>query len=218
MAGNNGALTFVFSLALKLYFEIVLFFQLVRTVSRGTMKLHQRFNFYQYTTLLLPNRVRSRLKMLYLLVSLHVALFLIVYHRLILIKPSLFQSFDSDRNQMCPIPRLDPWDQTISKSLHLKALYRCPTHKQNLIDVINHTQLVINQQVNRTSFSGLITHCVYFKVGRDPEEKSFRDWSYTLSEPILITNGRTESILDADFVLTRCYNDRTAYFNGAVFW
>ncbi|CAF0937954.1 unnamed protein product [Adineta ricciae] len=155
--------------------------------------------------------------MLYLLVSLHIALFLIVYHRLILIKSSPFQSFYSDRNQLCPIPRLDPWDQTISKSLRLKAPYRCPTHKRNLIDVVNHTQLFINQQVNRTSYLGSITHCVYFKVDRDPEEKSFRDWSYTLSKPILITNGHTQPILDADFVLTRCYNNRTKYFKGEIF-
>jgi hypothetical protein len=63
-----------------------------------------------------------------------------------------------------------------------------------------------------------ITHCVYFKVDRNPNEKHFRDWSYTLSEPILIDNGLTDSIVDAEFVLTRCYNDKRNHFDGEKFW
>ncbi|CAF0825370.1 unnamed protein product [Rotaria sordida] len=179
-------------------------------------------------------RFRKHLHLLYLLVTLNIIFFLIVYHRLILITPSssfidlsitsfIDNSFNAQNDQYlspsstCYIPRFDPWDQTVAKSIHIKPIYRCPMNKQNLIDVINNTQLFINQTVNRTSFSNSITHCVYLKVGRNPEEKFFRDWSYTLSEPILIVNGYTDPILDADFVLTRCYNDRTRYFNGTTF-
>ncbi|UJR09783.1 hypothetical protein I4U23_014010 [Adineta vaga] len=181
------------------------------------LSVRSRFDLYQYFILLLPNRVRSRFQLLYVLAIFHIILFLFVYHRLILIKPVPFKSINFDQNQLCSIPQFDPWDQTIAKSISLKSVHRCPTHKRNLINVINHTQLSINQTVNRTSFSGSITHCVYLKVDRNPEEKSFRDWSYTLSEPILITNGQTNSILDADFVLTRCYNDRTNYFDSNHF-
>ncbi|CAF4961018.1 unnamed protein product, partial [Rotaria socialis] len=66
--------------------------------------------------------------------------------------------------------------------------------------------------------SNSITHCVYLKIGRNPEEKYFRDWSYTLSDPILIVNGQTEPIVDTDFVVARCYNDTTKYFNQGTFW
>jgi hypothetical protein len=121
-------------------------------------------------------------------------------------------------SSVCYIPRFDPWDQTIAKLIRIKPIYRCSMNKQNLINVINNTQLFINETVNKIYFSNSITHCVYLKVDRNPEEKFFRDWSYTLSEPILIVNGYTDPILDADFVLTRCYNDRTGYFDGNQFW
>ncbi|CAF0947831.1 unnamed protein product [Rotaria sp. Silwood1] len=178
---------------------------------------------------------RKHVHLLYVLVTLNIVFFLIVYHRLILITPSsstssidlsitsfIGGSFNEQNDQYlssstCYIPRFDPWDQTVAKSIRVKPIYRCPMNKQNLINVINNTQLFINQTVNRTSFLNSITHCVYLKVGRNPEEKLFRDWSYTLSEPILIVNGYTNPILDADFVLTRCYNDRTRYFHANKF-
>jgi len=121
-------------------------------------------------------------------------------------------------SSICYIPRFDPWDQTVAKSIRIKPIYRCPMNKQNLINIVNNTQLVFNQTVNETYFSSSITHCVYLKVGRNPEEKYFRDWSYTLSEPILILSDQIYSILDADFVLTRCYNNRKGYFDGNQFW
>ena len=47
----------------------------------------------------------------------------------------------------------------------------------------------------------------------------FRDWSYALSEPILIDEWIVQNpILDADFVLTRCYNNRIGFFHGENFW
>lgn len=162
--------------------------------------------------------------MLFLLVSLNVLFFLIVYHRLILINPSLISILRSSENNqtiensICFIPRFDPWDQTIAKSLRIKPLYRCPTHRRNLINVVNSTRLMINQYVNKTSYSSSITHCVYFKIGRNPEEKFFRDWTYSLSQPILIQNGFSELIVDADFVLTRCYKNRTGFFHEDRFW
>ncbi|CAF4244340.1 unnamed protein product, partial [Rotaria sordida] len=121
-------------------------------------------------------------------------------------------------SSICYIPRFDPWDQTIAKSIHIEPKYHCPTNKQNLINVINYTQLFINQTINRTDYLNSITHCVYLKIDRNPDEKYFRDWSYTLSQPILIINGSTKPILDVDFVLTRCYNNRTGFFNGDNFW
>jgi hypothetical protein len=196
-------------------------------MAESTRHLH----LYEYPSLIMPFRFRKRFHLLYLLVTLNIFFFLIVYHRLILITPS--SSFDvsitleTDLNEpneqllsssICYIPRFDPWDQSITKSIRIKPVYRCPMNKQNLINVINNTQLSINQTVNTTSFWNTITHCVYLKVGRNSEEKFFRDWSYTLSEPILIVNGHTDPILDADFVLTRCYNDRRGYFNGTIFW
>lgn len=187
---------------------------------------NRRLYLYNYVTLCIPTSVRSCFQLLYLLFSLNIFFFLIVYHRLILITPSSIRRSnpnnhlqeDEELSSICNIPRFDPWDQTVAKSIRIKPLYRCPTHKRNVIDVINNTQLFINQIVNRTYFSGSITHCVYLKVDRNPEEKEFRDWSYTLSDPILIINGSTKPILDADFVLTRCYNDRKNYFNGENFW
>ncbi|CAM4906778.1 unnamed protein product [Rotaria socialis] len=180
-------------------------------------------------------RIRKHYHLLYVLVTLNIIFFLIVYHRLILIKPVPFSSVDlsiqsfiqnsyNEQNDQylssssrCYIPRFDPWDSTVAKSIHIKSVYRCPTNKQNLINVINNTQLYINQTVNQTSFSNSITHCVYLKIGRNPEEKYFRDWSYTLSDPILIVNGQTEPIVDTDFVVARCYNDTTKYFNQGTF-
>ncbi|CAF1193279.1 unnamed protein product [Adineta steineri] len=192
------------------------------TMSEILTKLSGRLCFHGFLSISIP--VRSRQRIFYLLFSLHVIFFLIVYHRLILITPSSTTNKISANNgksssssSICHIPDLNPWDQTVSKSLNIKPLYVCPKHKKNLINIINHTKLFINQTVNKTYFSGLITHCVYLKVDRNPEEKHFRDWSYTLSEPILIINGRTESILDADFVLTRCYNNRKEYFHGEYF-
>lgn len=182
-------------------------------------------------------RMRNHYHVLYILVTLNIIFFLVVYHRLILITPSTasidlsiasyIQNSDYNNEQIddksisssiCYVPRFDPWDQTVAKYIFIKPVYRCPMNKGNVINVINNTQLFINQTVNATFFSNKITHCVYLKVGRNPEEKAFRDWSYTLSEPILITNGQTEPILDADFVVTRCYNDTTRYFNGTNFW
>jgi hypothetical protein len=171
--------------------------------------------------------LKTSFQLLYLLVSLNIIFFLIIYHRLILIKPSINRTtlipkdIDEEGEQsssICYIPPLDPWDQTITKSLRIKPVYRCPTNRKNLINVINSSQLLINDMLLKTSYSNLITHCVYFKINRNPEEKHFRDWSYTLSEPILIENGRTEPILDADFVLTRCYRDRQGFFHDEKFW
>ncbi len=196
-------------------------------MSESTRPLH----LYEYSSLIMPTRFRKRLHLLYLLVTLNIFFFLVVYHRLILITPrssstsiDVIVDFDDESNEqrisssICYIPRFDPWDQSITKSIRIKPVYRCPMYKQNLINVINNTQLFINQTVNKTSFGNSITHCVYLKVGRNPEEKYFRDWSYTLSEPILILNDQIYSILDADFVLTRCYNNRKGYFDGNQFW
>lgn len=199
---------------------------------------------YNYLSLNMLIRIRKRFHLLYLLVSLNIIFFLIVYHRLILITPSSSGSsasltlssvdlsissfIDNNLNEqydqqmfassICYIPRFDPWDQSVAKSIRIKPVYRCPMNKQNLINVINHTQLYFNDTVNKMYYGNSITHCIYLKVGRNPEEKFFRDWSYTLSEPILIINGQTKPILDADFVLTRCYNSRLGYFDGDQFW
>ena len=192
------------------------------------------------SSIMVPIRFRKRFHLLYLLISLNIIFFLIVYHRLILITPSALSSIDvsitsifdedSDREHesnispsslasaICYIPHFDPWDQTVAKSIRIKPVFRCPMNKENLINVINHTQLFVNQTVNKTHFFNKVTHCVYLKVDRNPDEKLFRDWSYTLSEPILISNGLTESIDDTDFVLTRCYNDSTIHFTGTTFW
>jgi hypothetical protein len=205
------------------------------TANKSNRPLH----IYEYPSLIMPIRFRKRFHLLYLLVSLNIIFFLIVYHRLVLITPSKFSSNNlsirsviednlntqndqysssSSSSSICYIPRFDPWDQTVAKSIRIKPVYRCPMNKQNLINVINNTQLYINQTVNIIYYSKSVTHCVYLKVDRNPEEKYFRDWSYTLSEPILIGNGYTKPILDADFVVTRCYNDRKAHFDGTTFW
>ncbi|CAF4227993.1 unnamed protein product, partial [Rotaria sp. Silwood2] len=190
------------------------------------MKLYHRLHLYEYRTSIIPIRSRSRFQLLYLLFSINIIFFLIVYHRLILITPSSIKTLipynTIEKNEqlsssICYIPHFDPWDQTIAKSIHLEPLYKCPKNKQNLINVVNYTQLFINQTVNRTDYSNSITHCIYLKINRNPEEKYFRDWSYTLSEPILIINGNTNPILDVDFVLTRCYNNRTGFFHGEYF-
>ncbi|CAF1008050.1 unnamed protein product [Adineta steineri] len=185
----------------------------------------------------MPNRFRKRSHILYILVTLNIIFFLVVYRRLILITSSSVISsvdlsiasfnennldgqndlYSSLSSSICYIPTFDPWDQTVAKTIRIKPIYRCPMNKQSLINIIDNTQLVFNQTVNETFYSSSITHCVYLKVGRNSEEKFFRDWSYTLSEPILIVNGRTDSITDVDFVLTRCYNDRQGYFNGTEF-
>jgi hypothetical protein len=197
-------------------------------MSESFVKLNRRLYLYNYSALIIPTRFKLRFQLLYLLVTVNIIFFLIVYHRLILITSSSIKSLlpkksDSKLNEQsssstCFIPHFDPWDQTIAKTLRIKPLYRCPIDKQNLINVINYTQLSINQTVNRTYFSSSITHCVYMKISRNIEEKLFRDWTYSLSEPILILNGSTDSILDADFVLTRCYNNRSGFFNGEIFW
>jgi hypothetical protein len=178
----------------------------------------------------MPSRLRPRFRLLYLLVCLNIIFFLIVYQRLILITPSFIHisiassipnntvKINDQLSSICYIPRFDPWDQTVAKSIRIKPIYRCPKTKRNLINIINYTRLFINQTVNRMYFSNAITHCVYLKIDRNPEEKYFHDSSYTLSEPILIINGSTKPILDVDFVLTRCYNDRTGYFDGEYFW
>ncbi len=205
-------------------------------MSESSRHLH----LYEYSSLIMSFHLRKRFHLLYLLVTLNIIFFLIVYHRLVLITPSssssslssvdlsiasymennLNEQYDQQMlsSSVCYIPRFDPWDQTIAKLIRIKPIYRCSMNKQNLINVINNTQLFINETVNKIYFSNSITHCVYLKVDRNPEEKFFRDWSYTLSEPILIVNGYTDPILDADFVLTRCYNDRTGYFDGNQFW
>jgi hypothetical protein len=193
----------------------------------SSIKLIRRLNPYDYSSIIIPIRFKTSFQLLYLLVSLNIIFFLIIYHRLILIKPPfsktkhLPNNVDNDHEQslsICYIPPLDPWDQTIAKSLRIKPIYRCSTNRKNLINVINSSQLFINDIVNKTYYSNSITHCVYFKINRNPEEKYFRDWSYSLSEPILIRNGRTDPILDADFVLTRCYKDRRGFFHNEKFW
>lgn len=182
-------------------------------------KSSRRLAWHPCSVFLLAARVRPHFRMLHLLFSLHVIVFLIVYHRFVLITPSSAPANEFDRNALCYIPRFEPWDQTVAKFIRLKPLYRCPTQKRNLVNVIRTTgELIINQTVNRTSFAGAVTHCVYLKVGRNVEEKLFRDWSYTLSEPVLINDGRSDAIIDADFVLTRCYNDRARHFTGKHFW
>jgi len=195
-------------------------------MSELSVKSTRQLHFYQYPAIIIPARFRPNFQLFYLLVSLNIIFFLIFYHRLVLIKPSFITTLipnnvsknNEQLSSICYIPRFDPWDQTIAKSLRIKPLYRCPTDKKNLINVINSTQLFINQTVNRTYYSNSITHCIYLKIDRNIEEKYFRDWTYSLSEPILIINGKTNPILDTDFVLTRCYNDRTGYFIGEKFW
>ncbi len=195
-------------------------------MSKSSIKLIRQLYFYDYSSVIIPTRFRSSYHLLYLLVSLNIIFFLIIYHRLLLIKPSFATTIipnnmikeNEQSSSICYIPHFDPWDQTIAESLRIKPLYHCPTNKLNLINVINSTQLLINQTVNRAYYSNSITHCVYLKIDRNPEEKYFRDWTYSLSEPILIQNGSTTPILDVDFVLTRCYNDRTGFFIGESFW
>ena len=184
---------------------------------KKTVSTHSNMNLTAY--------LKRIFQLLYVLVSLNIIFFLVVYHRLILINPSLTRIFvpkivvnQTDNNSVCFIPRFDPWDQTIAKSLRIKPTYRCPRNRRNLINVINSTRLQINQHVNKTFYSNSITHCVYLKIDRNPEEKYFRDWTYSLSEPILIRQGVSEPILDADFVLTRCYKERTGFFQGENFW
>ncbi|CAF3697455.1 unnamed protein product [Rotaria sp. Silwood1] len=196
-------------------------------MSDSSMKLYHRLYLYEYQALIIPTRSKRRFQLLYLLFSVNIIFFLIIYHRLILITPSSIKTLILDNtiikneklssSSICYIPHFDPWDQTVAKSIHIEPLYKCPTNKQNLINVINNTKLFINQTVNKTYYSNSITHCIYLKIDRNPNEKYFRDWSYTLSEPILIINGSTNSILDVDFVLTRCYNNRTGFFNGENF-
>jgi hypothetical protein len=196
-------------------------------MSESFVRLNRRLYFHNYPALISPARFKLRFQLLYLLVTVNIIFFLIVYNRLILITSSsiktlILKNTDTTSNQqsssICFIPRFDPWDQTVAKTLRIKPLYRCPTDKQNLINVVNYTQLFINQTVNRTSFRSSITHCVYMKVYRNFTEEHFRDWTYSLSEPILIIDGSTKPILDADFVLTRCHNDRTIFFAGETFW
>ncbi|CAF1260831.1 unnamed protein product [Rotaria sordida] len=191
----------------------------------SSMKFYHQLYLYEYQTSIIPTRSKSCFQLFYLLFSLNIIFFLIIYHRLILITPSSIRTLISYKtietneqlSSICYIPRFDPWDQTIAKSIHIEPKYHCPTNKQNLINVINYTQLFINQTINRTDYLNSITHCVYLKIDRNPDEKYFRDWSYTLSQPILIINGSTKPILDVDFVLTRCYNNRTGFFNGDNF-
>ena len=156
---------------------------------------------------------RQRAQLLYLLVSVNIVFFVLTYRRLVLIDPSSIylsvRTFVARPAAVCPIPEFEPWDQTIAKSIQIPPTHRCPTYPENLVDVVNFTQLSINQTVNRTSHAGSISRCVYLKIDRNPEERHFRDWSYTLSEPLLIVGGRTAPILDADFVLARCYSDRS---------
>lgn len=200
--------------------------------------IHFHLHDYSAINMFLP--IRRRFHLLYLLVSLNIIFFLIVYHRLILISPSTSYTLtsvdveispDDDDNantqydqqlltsSICYIPRFDPWDQSVAKTIRIKPVYRCPVNKRSLINVINHTQLYFNETVHRMYFSRSITHCIYMKIDRNPEEKSFRDWSYTLSNGILMEVGQTtEPILDADFVLTRCYNNRSSFFVGGKFW
>lgn len=203
--------------------------------------IHLHLHDYSSMNIFLP--IRKRLHLLYLLVSINIIFFLVVYHRLILITPLSSSSFsltsvdlvipssdvDESTNEqydqqlltssICYIPRFDPWDQTVAKTIRIKPVYRCPTNKRSLINVINQTQLTFNETVHRTYFAKSITHCIYMKIDRNPEEKFFRDWSYTLSKPILLEIGQTTpSILDADFVLTRCYNNRSGFFEGNTFW
>ena len=170
----------------------------------------------------MPTSLKRSFQLLYLLVSLNILFFIIIYHRLILITPTFPTESTVKINQLstsiCFIPVFDPWDQTVAKSLRIKPLYRCSTSRRNLINVINSTRLSIDQMVNRTYYQNSITHCLYLKIGRNPDEKQFRDWSYSLSLPILIENQLTDPILDADFVLTRCYKDRAGFFDGKKFW
>jgi len=175
-------------------------------------------------------RFRSGFRLLYILVGLNIFFFLLVYQRLVIISPHIptknqaktgsndYFFTPADFSSQCPIPKFDPWDPTIAKSLRIQSTYRCQTKKQNLINVINSTQLQINQTVNRISYSNAITHCIYLKINRNPNEKYFRDWSYTLSDAILIDNGLSRPIDDADFVLTRCFNNRKGFFQGDQFW
>ena len=176
-------------------------------------------------------RFQQCFRILSLLLGLNIIYLLVLYHSLIL-KTSLFtdvlvspvskaQRYNedlTDDSSICYIPRFYPWDQTAAKVIHIEPIVRCPTNKPSLIDVINYTQLAINQSVNRTFYAGEITHCVYMVVDRNPEEHNFCDWSYTLSEPVIIVNGRTNPINNADFVLTRCYNNQTVFLNGSIFW
>lgn len=171
-------------------------------------------------------RWRQHLRLLYSIFIVNLLFFFLIYHRLVLISYPRFhisiatiiddEQFPS--SSICHIPRFDPWDQTLAKSLRIKPVYRCPTTKRRLIDRYNGTQLFINQFVNRTSYAGRITHCLWTKIVRNPEEKFFRDWSYSLSPIVLMNENLTEPIVDADFVLVRCYNDRRGFFEGGKFW
>jgi len=127
------------------------------------VKLNRRLYLYNSSALTIPSRFKLRFQLLYLLVTINIIFFLIVYHRLILITSSSIKSLLPKKNEfilndqlssssICFIPQFDPWDQTVAKTLRIKPLYRCPTDKRSLIDVINYTQLSMNQTVNRTIF------------------------------------------------------------------
>ena len=169
------------------------------------------------------SRLRQRLQLLYFILSINIFFFLVIYHRLVLVTSRSLRLTIIDPGHIpvesvCHIPQFDPWDQTVAKAIRIKPVYRCVMKKRNLVEVTNFTQLMINQTVNVTYHASSITHCTFARVDRNPEEKLFRDWSYTVSEARLIENGRTAPILDADFVLTRCYNDRTGFFDDGKFW
>ena len=170
-------------------------------------------------------RWKKHFQLLYLVVSLNLIFFLLIYHRLVLITSfdrfsisTLVDERQFPSSAVCHVPQFDPWDQTIGKSLRIKPVYRCPTQKRVLIDRLNGTQLLINQHVNRTFYAGRITHCFRMKIRRNPEEKFFRDWSYSLTDIQLMDHHPSEPILDADFVLVRCYNDRRGFFLGDKLW
>ena len=194
------------------------------------MKLIRRID-----QLIMSIGIRKRVHLLYFLIILNIIFFLLVYHRLILITPSTISFIDVSissfngkqenveeilnlSSSICYIPHFDPWDQTVAKTIKIKPVYRCPTNRPSLINVVDFNQLIVNQTVNETFYSNTITYCVYLKIGRNPEQKLFRDWSYTLTEPLLMVDGQTNPIDDADFVLTRCYNDRSNHFDGDSFW
>ncbi|CAF1200960.1 unnamed protein product [Didymodactylos carnosus] len=164
--------------------------------------------------------LRYGLHTLHILVIVNIIFFILIYRRLIPFGPSNnSESNESslfDLPSICLIPKFDPWHPTIAKVIRISPVYRCPTNKKPLVDIINYSQLKINQTVNQTLYRGKITHCVYYKIGRNPDEVHFRDYSYTLSKPILIQSGVTNEVQDADYVLTRCYNDPTILFNGNI--
>lgn len=171
------------------------------------------------------SRWKKHFQLLYLIVSLNFLFFLLIYHRLLIISSfdriSISMLIDDRQfpsSSICHVPQFDPWDQTISKSLRIKPIYRCPSKQRILVERFNGTQLMINQHANRTFYNGKVTHCFRMKIHRNPEEKFFRDWSYSLIDLQLMTENLTEPILDADFVLVRCYNDRRGFFNGEKLW